>query len=75
MTSISDAEAQLTAAVERLESAASKPRAAVAPARVAELEAEIKRLRQDHAALQVTVELVTARLDSAITRLRATLVD
>ena len=74
MTTISDAEAKLIAAVERLETVGAKAHAP-STARVAELEAEVKRLRQDHAALQATVELVTARLDSAITRLRATLVD
>ena len=67
-------------AIERLESALDRLSEAVdsrlrtsslAQKRVAELESELARLRQDHAALETTVDTVAARLDRAINRLKA----
>ena len=68
-----DAIEQLESALDRLSAAIdSRLRSAgLAQKRVAELEAELARLKHDHAALETTVDTVAARLDRAINRLKA----
>ena len=74
MTRLEQARAKLSAAVDRLDAAAATSGGS-APGnskRIAELEAELAKLRRDHAALEATVDLVAVRLDAAIGRLKTT---
>jgi hypothetical protein len=72
MTRLDQARAKLSAAMDRLEAAAGKGGDAPGGRRIAELEAELAKLRRDHAALEATVDLVAVRLDAAIGRLKTT---
>jgi hypothetical protein len=74
MTRLDQARAKLSAAMDRLEAVASKSGGAATGTskRIAELEAELAKLRRDHAALEATVDLVAVRLDAAIGRLKTT---
>lgn len=74
MTRLDQARAKLSAAMDRLEAVATKSGgpATGTSKRIAELEAELAKLRRDHAALEATVDLVAVRLDAAIGRLKTT---
>jgi hypothetical protein len=73
MTRLDQARAKLAAAMDRLEAAAGKSGdGPPGSKRIAELEAELAKLRRDHAALEATVDLVAVRLDAAIGRLKTT---
>lgn len=74
MTRLDQARAKLSAAMDRLEAVAMKSGGAATGTskRIAELEAELAKLRRDHAALEATVDLVAVRLDAAIGRLKTT---
>jgi hypothetical protein len=74
MTRLDQARAKLSAAIDRLEAVATKSGGAATGTskRIAELEAELAKLRRDHAALEATVDLVAVRLDAAIGRLKTT---
>lgn len=76
MSRLQEAQARLGAALTRLEAALSRPGAggrslAERVGRIGELERELERLNRDHMALEATVDQVTARLDNAIKRLKA----
>lgn len=76
MSRLQEAQARLGAALSRLEAALARPASggrslAERVGRIGELERELERLNRDHMALEATVDQVTARLDNAINRLRA----
>jgi predicted nucleic acid-binding Zn-ribbon protein len=81
MSRLQEAQARLGAALSRLEAALARPAAggrislAERVGRIGELERELERLNRDHMALEATVDQVTARLDNAIRRLKASVED